>query len=423
MKKLTIYFTLSLLTFITATIPKEKSNLPRSREATLLESSSPSEVMVRATGYGIDEKHRRPKAEVLDKSANIDAMKTAVWFVLYGGSDPLLQTEDEKNAFKETEEEFFTEGNVKKFIAWEADYYDKRLKIENGKKLKIEKTFRINKSLLQEELIKKGVLPQIADIAGVIGLPTIMVIPESKDDRPPLELLTTDMNLKKAAEVIESYLTARKYQVIVPEQQQILQELIATQYSLAGSEDDYSYLLALSIGCDIYITYNIIIDMRKVGSSTVKKATVGCRAYETTTARLLGTETGYSHERLSPDAVLIEEAMNDAIDKVLSRITNYWKQDIEKGIQYKLIFNISNEYELEEAEEIIFEVADLVKEMAKSFKENTLANYTYDVIIWCDHSKFRSSTDIYKYIKDNYKGNGEIKRVSISRKLILLSII
>ena len=30
-----------------------KSNLPRSREAVLLESSSPTEVMIRATGYGV----------------------------------------------------------------------------------------------------------------------------------------------------------------------------------------------------------------------------------------------------------------------------------------------------------------------------------------------------------------------------------
>lgn len=423
MKKPTIYFTLLFLISLSAAISNEKSNLPRSREAVLIEASSPSEVMIRATGYGIDEKHRRPKAEVLDKSANIDAMKAAVWFVLYGGSDPLLQIEDEKNAFKEIEEEFFTDTNIKKFIAWEADYYDKRLKMDSGKKLKIEKTFRINKSLLQEELVKMGILPQVAAIAEIVGSPIIMVIPESKDNRSPLELLATDTNLKKAAEVIESYLTARKYQVIVPEQQQILQELITTQYSLAGSEDDYSYLLALSIGADIYITYNVVIDTRKVGSSTVKKATVGCRAYETTTARLLGAETGYSHERLSPDAVLIEEAMNDAIDKVLSRITNYWKQDIEKGIQYKLIFNISDKYQLEEAEEIIFEVANLVKEMAKSFKENILADYTYDLIVWCDHNKFSSSTDIYKYIKDNYSGTGEIKRVSISRKLILINII
>jgi hypothetical protein len=46
----------------------------------------------------------------------------------------------------------------------------------------------------------------------------------------------------------------------------------------------------------------------------------------------LGTETGYSPERVGvPDAALIEEAMNFAIDRVLSRINAYWKDDISTG--------------------------------------------------------------------------------------------
>ncbi|MBC8491470.1 MAG: hypothetical protein H8D42_02820, partial [Candidatus Marinimicrobia bacterium] len=83
------------------------TNLPRARIATQLESTSPSEVMIRATGFGIDKKHRKPKAKTLDKSANNDAKKTAVWFVLFGGSDPLLQTDSEKQTFEKIQEDFF----------------------------------------------------------------------------------------------------------------------------------------------------------------------------------------------------------------------------------------------------------------------------------------------------------------------------
>ncbi len=276
---------------------------------------------------------------------------------------------------------------------------------------------------MREYLVDKEILQKGSVVAMSVGMPSVMVIPEKIDGMAPIEILKTNVNYKKGAEVIESYLTARKFEVIVPEQQQVLQELSSTQFALQGSEDDYSYLLALSIGSDVYITYNVNITTRKIGSSTVKKAVVGCRAFETTTSRLLGTETGYSEERTSADGVLIEEAMNDGIDKVLSRILAYWKKDLEQGIQYKLLLTVSDFFDIDEAEENIFSFGDLVKEFTINFKENVVSDYTYDLQIWVDSEKYRSSTDIYRFCKKNYKGYGKIKRVSISRKLILLDIV
>jgi hypothetical protein len=403
-------------------INMEASNLPRACQATLLESTSPTTVMVRATGIGIGKRGHKPKSAELDRSANLDARRTAIWYVLLGGTDPLLQTDTEKQAFEKIQENFYREDNIRNFIAWEADYYDKRIKIDNGMGLKIEKTFKINKGLLQETLVQQAVMTKTTAIAEVLGLPTIMVIPEAPKDIAPLELLKTDPNIKKGAEVIESYLTARKYTAIVPEQQQVLQELISTQYALGGAEEDYSYLLALSIGSDVYITYNITIESRTIGSSTVKKGIVGCRAFETTTGRLLGTETGYSPERAAPDAVLIEEAMNDAADKVLSRISAYWKADTKQGVQYKLIVSVSNTYDTDEAEEIIFQVNDILKGMSNMLKENAVSDYSYDVLMWVNPDKYASASDIYRAIKNLYKGNGSVKRTSISRKLILLAV-
>jgi len=399
------------------------TNLPRAREATLIEVSSPTEVLIKAAGLGIDKKHSKPKAAVLDQSANDDAAKTAVWFVLIGGSDPLIQTEKEKVAFQKIEETFFGIDNIRKFISWEADYYDKRLKTDGGKSLKIEKSFKINKALLEEYLVNKSVFQKFTNISASVGMPTIMVIPESNNDIAPLDLLTQNPDIKKGAEVIEAYLSAKQFSVVVPEQQQVLQELSSTQFALGGSDDDYSYLLALSIGSDVYVSYNISISTRIVGTSDVKKAVVGCRAYETTTGRLLGTETGYSQERPSAtNAALIEEAMSDAVDKVISRIINYWKTDLKLGIQYKCIINVSNVFDSEQAEEIIFAVGDACKSVASLLKENTVADHTYDISLWVNPEKYPAVSDIYRAIKASYTGEGIVKRVSISRKLILLSV-
>ena len=399
------------------------STLPRAGQATLIEVSSPTEVLIRATGLGIDKKHRKPKAAVLDISANEDAAKTAVWFVLMGGSDPLIQTDKEKSAFQKIELSFFGIENIRNFISWEADYYDKRLKTDGGKSLKIEKSFKINKALLEEYMVNRSILQKSTAISASVGMPTIMVIPESGGDIAPLELLSKNPDIKKGAEIIEAYLSAKQFSVVVPEQQQVLQELSSTQFALSGADDDYSYLLALSIGSDVYVSYNISITTRKVGTSNVKRAVVGCRAYETTTGRLLGTETGYSKERpLSASAALIEEAMGDAVDKVISRIINYWKADIKQGLQYKCVVGVSNLFDIEQAEEIIFAVGDACKSIASTLKENTVSDYTYDISMWINPKKYPAPTDIYRAIKKSYTGEGLVKRVSISHKLILLSI-
>ena len=154
----------------------------------------------------------------------------------------------------------------------------------------------------------------------------------------------------------------------------------------------------------------------------MKKGVVGCRAYETTTGRLLGTETGYSQERPVADAVLIEEALNDAIDKVLSRVTAYWKSDLQLGVQYKILLTISNSFDRSAAEDIIYGFADQVRKVARNTKELVVADYTYDVLVWCEPQKYRNSSDVYRFLKENYKGTGQLSRVSISRKLILLNI-
>lgn len=411
-----------MLIFLFTAVAFSQKNWPRSREATLLESTSPSEVMIRSTGIGIDPKHRRPKAKILDASANRDARKTAVWFVLFGGTDPLLQTEEEKKDFARLGPEFFKDKNIKRFISWEADYYDQRIKIDGVKKLKITKTFKINKGLLEEELARRNIIQKPAELFGEIGLPSIMVIPEAQGDTAPLTLLKTDADIKKGAEVIESYLTAKRFEVIVPEQQQMMQELISTQYALAGAEEDYSYLLALSVGSDIYITYNVTIETRRIGSSTVRKGIVACRAYETTTARLLGTETGYSQERPAPNAVVIEEAMHDAADKVLSRILGYWKRDIQQGTQYKIILSINTDFDSNDAEKIIFKMADILKSVVTEMRENVVSDYTYDVLVWVLPDQISSTMELYRKIKLSYDGPGDVKRISISRKLLMLDV-
>ena len=419
MKKLAIQF-LVLFSLINA-------QLPVSKQATLVETVSSSEVMIEATGIykGKGKKKKHKIKDVKSKGvsmATLDAKKSAVWHVLFGGTDPLLKSSQEQQIFGQHEGFFFNNDNISNYITYEDALLIKKLKIDGGQGIKIVKRFKVNKELLTKDLEARNVIAAREDLAETIGNPFIMVLPAVNKGQSPIDALRTNPAYKHAASVVESYLTARQYDVIVPQQQESLESLNAAQMDLGDREEDYSYQLALSISSDVYIEFSGIQEDAGYGT---KKYALTVKAFETTTARLLGTETGYSQGRKGELMVSVEEAMNDAIDKVLARVTEYWKKDVKKGIQYKLIINLSTDFDEDEVEEIQFALMDAIEEMSKASKENIVTNQTVDYLLWCDPGKYDKSSKVYRYVKKYFKQedtSGTLRKVNVNRKMILLKV-
>lgn len=404
--------------------------LPVSKQATLIESVSSSEVMIEATGIykgkGSGAFSDKKKIKDVNKNgmtrATLDAKKSAVYFVLFSGTDPLLSNAQEQQKFGAHEAFFFNNDNVSNYVTYEDVQVIKKVKIDGGRGLKIVKRFKINKELITKDLEARGILAARSDLAEAIGNPFIMVLPSVPKGQSPIDALRTNPAYKHAAAVVESYLTARQYDVIVPEQQESMEALNTAQMDLGDREEDYAYQLALSVGSDVYIEFSGVQEDAGYGT---KKYALTVRAYETTTARLLGTETGYSQGRRGELMVSVEEAMNDAIDKVLSRLTNYWKKDLKKGIQYKLLFNISTDFDEDQVEEIQWALMDAIEAMTKSSKENIVTSQTMDYLIWCDPGKYDKSSKVYRYVKKYFKKEGTegtLRKVNVNRKMILLKI-
>jgi hypothetical protein len=383
------------------------SNLPIAKEGTIIDYTNPAEILVEAAGIG-------PNTD----AAILDARRSAIYVVLLGGSDPLLQTQEERSKFELIQEDFYSQANIANFIPWESREIESRLTIEGGK-VKVTKHFKVNKRMMSEELERRGIIKPPPP------LPTIMVIPEVPKGQDPVDAMSEDVTLKHAAQVIESYLTNRRYNVQVPEQKVTIDGLVEAQQAFKGMEDDYSYQLALSIGSDVYITFTLDMQTRNVGGSTVRKAIVGVRAYETTTARLLGTETGYSEELPAADLVVIEEAVHGAIDKVLSRINAYWKQDLEQGVQYKLVVSIQGDFDSDEREDIAFAIDRVIKQNCKFAKLNIKTEKTLDYLVWVDPEQITDSTDLYGALRRDFPmefQQGQLRSINITGKLILLRV-
>ena len=407
------------------------AELPISREAKLIEQISSSECMIEATGKYISSKKRlrRAKKDVdkngLSQSVN-DAKKSMLYYLLFGGTDPIISNQQETEKFNKYQDKYFKVDHINKYISWEEDGFQKKIKIKDGKGLKIVKRFKFNQSMLIKDLENDNILDSIKKLTNTLGNPSIMVIPSTSKDQNPVELLNSNVKIKHAASVLESYLTAKKYDVVVPSAVENINYQNSAQTFLGYREEDFSYQLALSIGSDIYITYTGAVESAGYGT---EKYSMVVRAYETTTGRLLGTETGYSQSREGEVMVSIEEAMNDAMNNVLSRINNYWELDLMDGVQYKLIFNLSPDFDDDELESISFVIMDLLEDMTNKSKENISTAQTIDYLIWCDPKEYNKSTKIYRSIKKKFKSliededvDAKLNKININRKSILLKI-
>lgn len=222
------------------------------------------------------------------------------------------------------------------------------------------------------------------------------------------------------AGVIESFLTSRQYDIVIPKAQADIANMV--QLNNQGQED-LAYQIAMSVGADVYIVFSGSVDRQGL----THKAAVTVKAYETTTARGLGTETGYSKDRPTKihEKALIEEATNDAIEKVLSRVDQYWKQDQSKGQQYKLHIKLSSQWDKNLRIDIQDKVAAYLENNFKNLREVVLTDHVMEYVLWVPRSQAKKASSLYRKIRRSIES--DIPGVSLSRdvvnkKLLLLEL-
>lgn len=405
---------------------EQTRDIPVSKRGTVLEMVSPAEVLVEAFGeyYGVGSSTRAKRNDINANGTDqalLDARRTSIHVILFEGSDPLLNTPQERAAFQQQSTYFYHPDTLRRYITYEDTLFLSRVIIEDGTGIRVAKRFRINKDRLIEDLTERRIMVSRETLLSTAGNPILMVMPEARTGESPLAVLAADTTARQASTVIQSYLTAKGFEVVVPEQTAEIANLIRSQQMLSG-QPDFAYQIALSIGSDIYLTFSGYAQEASFGT-TRYVATVN--AYETTTARLLGSETGYSKERRGDLMVSVEEALNDAVDKVLTRVMNYWKEDMARGVQYKVIVSITPGLDSYDIDSIHMAFMDAVSDVALSSRELILTNETIDYIIWVNSATYDRALRVYQALKEAFEryGTGAVLgRSSMNRKLMQLTI-
>ena len=251
-----------------------------------------------------------------------------------------------------------------------------------------------------------------------IGTPVIMVSPtlSMKDGVP--DLSSESPYSRTTAEAINGYLTKKNYEVKSVDGQAELSSILQMQNDIANTEDDLSYLAGIALDADIYIKY--------APEVTNEEVSVEVSAYETSTARLLGSQSSVVRNNGHTSKININSNIGAAVRKAMpgleQKILGYWKMDLAKGTQYKVVVNIKGDYSDSQTEDLHDAIMKGLKSNFSSVKVNVMTAKTLDFVIYANPLKYRDSQEVYSKIRQIFKPIAETKKNNITRKLILMEL-
>ena len=251
-----------------------------------------------------------------------------------------------------------------------------------------------------------------------IGTPIIMVSPNLtlKDGVP--DLSSESPYSRTTAEAINGYLTKKNYEVKSVDGQAELSSILQMQSDIANTEDDLSYLASVALDADIYIKYTPEV--------TNDEVSVEVSAYETSTARLLGSQSAVVRNNGHTSKININSNIGAAVRKAMpgleQKILGYWKMDFAKGTQYKVVVNIKGEYSDSQTEDLHDAIMKGLKSNFSSVKVNVMTAKTLDFVIYANPLKYKDSQEVYTKIRQILKPIAETKKNNITRKLILMEL-
>lgn len=250
--------------------------------------------------------------------------------------------------------------------------------------------------------------------------PVIMVIPEKNGSGiSALQQLTSNPFVKATMDGINDYLADKHYEIKSLEGSSEIDHIVQLQNDIAGNDEDLAYIASLTLNADIFIKYSGKIDSKGF-------VTVELKAYESTTARLLGSQSSSvdSHGRTSPvdQQANLKSAAKKAMPSIEKQILAYWVDDLNFGTQYKVVMNITGSYGDSELEDLQDQITLTLKKQFSKVKVNTMTAKTIDMVVYADPLKYEDANEVYRTIRQTVKPLAETKKLNITKKLIVMEV-
>ncbi len=242
--------------------------------------------------------------------------------------------------------------------------------------------------------------------------PSIMVLPAATQNlNQSLEILNSDPMARTAENAIQGYLTKKMYTVISVEGNAQINDIINIQNEIAGMEDDLSYISSLSLGADVYIKFSYDIHRGQI------LANLG--AYESSSGRMLGTQTATVNDNGTRKEELVTSAMHKAMPGLEKKILAYFEADSKIGVPYKVILKFTEE--TPHADDLQMSITDLLKKAFHKVTVNAMTGKTGDLTVYADAKEIADAYEVYDIIRKTLSPLS-VKKSSIVQKLLILEV-
>ena len=245
--------------------------------------------------------------------------------------------------------------------------------------------------------------------------PTVLVAPAMGAKMAgSIDVIRRNPLAKTAMEVINAYLTSRDYTVMGLESQAQLDEVVQLQSDIAGNNEDLAYVAGLSVGADINITF--------AGSIQEDYIVIDLNASEASTANLLASESMRLKDNGESQRVLVQKAVQGAIKRLENKVRGRLAEELEKGVQYKVVAHLTGDFTDDQAEEISNIVSIKMRKKFNKMQVISMSRNTYDLLIYVDPSKYEDAQLVYGEFVESLDGLAKVRKQNITKKLIILEI-
>lgn len=250
--------------------------------------------------------------------------------------------------------------------------------------------------------------------------PVIMILPAVKGTgASSLQQISDNPFAKATMDGLSDYLAKGNYEIKSLEGSSELEHIIQMQNDIAGNDEDLAYLASLALNADIFIKFSGSMDNKGF-------VTVELKAYESTTARQLGSQSSsidsHGHTTAMDQQANLKAAAKKAMPSIERQILSYWKEIQKNGTQYKVIINITGEYGDTELEDLQDNVTNNLKKQFNKVKINSMTAKTMDLVVYADQAQYEDSNEVYRAIRQACKGLAETKKQNITKKLIVMEM-
>lgn len=271
----------------------------------------------------------------------------------------------------------------------------------------------LHRTVLEEDLVAWGIATSRQELLEALAFPTVAVLPDAT-------AIQADWRQFAESESA-SYLTQRRYDVIELDALRKVEQSVQQIRVLAGLDIDPTAMIALQAGADVYFTYSVRVEHSRSGSTPMIRAIAAVKAFETTTARGIGTGSGFSKEYVQRPGVMdkaIAEALADAFGKTLGDVEAYWREDMRRGSAYIVTFSGDFSSDNRAARRAVH---DVLSQIARTVNQDQATASTLNYRLRYDGS----NTDLLYALQDGIEARVPGVRVhetTMNRKLLVLAI-